>query len=298
MKILVTGGNGYIGNQLIDALKNKYNVISFDISHEVESENNFNGDLRNKKNIRDCFYKHKNIDLVIHLAALAGVEKSDFERNLYIQNNFIGTFNLLETMVENKCEELLFASSCSVYGNNKHASETDPLEPESFYGLTKVICEELIKFYSKRHNIKYKIFRIFNVIGGYKDNKFFNSRIIPTLLKNIKKNKEINLFVKSNGKEFCNRDYVDILFLIETIEKFLKINGNEIINIGTGIKTNGEEIAKNCFSVTKKVSKINKTIKRVGDPDDSVSNNQKINKYIGLQKRSILEIIKQINDLI
>jgi len=281
MKILITGSNGYIGTKLANLIKAKHQVVYFD--KQIDK------DVLNQDLLDEVFRNNLDLELVIHLSALAGVEKNSEENLDYFNNNIKATFNLLEAMRKNNVKNILFASSCSVYGSDDSCSEKNKLNPESFYGLTKVISENLIKFYSEKYQFKYNIFRLFNVVGNSCESEFNNSRIMPTLINKINKGELISLFLQSNGKDTCIRDYVDIEFVCKIFIKFLSNPTNNIYNIGSGKGYSGKKIADKLFSVLNKKTKIKYSKKRNGDPDVSISNNKKI-KYSG---RRIDQIIKE-----
>lgn len=286
MNILITGSSGYIGSKLIKLLSSKHKIIKFDKKESIIQ------DLNNINILNSIFTKEK-IDLVIHLAALSGVEKNHREYKKFFKTNVLGLLNLLEVMRRNSVRNILFASSCSVYGNNKKAKESDNLEPISFYGLTKTFGEEILKYYNRVFDFNYQGFRIFNVIGKGGKSDFNKIRLIPTLIKNINNNKPINLFLQSNKKDTCIRDYVHIDFVCKIFEKFIKKQSNEFINIGSGKGYSGQEVANKIFDILNKKTYIIYTEKRNGDPDVSISNNKKLLKHkIKYKNKSIKETIK------
>lgn len=293
MKILVTGANGYLGKLLVELLNKNHEIIGLDKSYQKSVSNIVKCDLTNETQVHACFKKYGNINLVIHLAALAGVEKDITQYNSYLENNVKGSQILLEKMRENKVNKILFGSSCACYGNNQNAKEWDDLKPESFYGLSKVMGEELVKFYGRNHGFSYNIFRIFNVIGRGGESDFNNKRLIPTLINNINSGTDINLFLQSNKKETCVRDFVDINFVCEVFDGFINKQTNKIINIGSGQGISGEEMANKMFKLLDKKVNINKVKKRTGDPDRSVSNNEILEKAGFKYNKSIEEIAKQ-----
>lgn len=297
MKILTTGGNGYIGSALVKLLsKIGHEVISFDKSYKITKNNQFRGDLVNKKDIEECFSKYKNIDLTIHLAALSGIEQNINQYLEYINNNILGTYNLLETMREFNVKKILFSSSCACYGNNQNSKEWDDLKPESIYGLSKLTSEEFIKFYGRNYGFNYNIFRVFNTIGRSVDSEFNNRRLIPTLINNITSGLDINLFIQSNKKDVCVRDYVYLGFVCEVFSKFIEKPTNKIINIGSGKGVSGGEMANKMLKLLNKNPadiKINKIKKRIGDPDKSISNNERLEKLGFKYNKSIEEIARE-----
>lgn len=294
MNILVTGGNGYIGSQMCKFLDKNHNVVSFDKVYRNDSQNQEIGDLTNKDDITGCF-EWNDFDLVVHLAALSGVEKDKEEYNNYYNNNVLGTLNLLSVMKDFNVKNILYASSCSVYGDNYYAKESTNLknQPRSIYGLTKLFGENLVKFYSENHGFSYQIFRIFNVIGGDGESEFNSRRLIPVILNNIKNKKPINIYLQSDGKTPQIRDFVDIKFVLEVFNKYIQKQDNEILNIGSGASISVEDIVKMCFSITGKNTKINYVKNRDEDPDISICNTNKLTQIGFSYSRKINEIINE-----
>jgi UDP-glucose 4-epimerase len=151
--ILVTGGAGYVGSQfaykmldlgfkvvIIDNLSTGYKKL-------VPKKSYFyKGDLANINFIKKIFKKQK-IEAIFHFAASLSVPESNIKPLKYFKNNVIGTKNLLETMIKHKVKYLIFSSTCAVYGDSKQkkVKENDNCLPKSYYGLTKLQCENLIK---------------------------------------------------------------------------------------------------------------------------------------------------------
>ena len=142
-KILVTGGNGFIGSNIIIAInKNKYKIDVLDLAKQnpkLEQYVNkyYRGDLKNKKFVNKIL--KKNYDIVIHCAAFIEVGESVKEPIKYYENNFLGTFNLLNSMIENKCNKIIFSSTAAVYGNPSKCpiKENQKLLPINPYGFQK-----------------------------------------------------------------------------------------------------------------------------------------------------------------
>ena len=153
--ILITGGAGYIGQNMISLfLKQNYHISVIDNLSTSKSINKslkrhiffYKLDLTKKEKIKN-FFKNKNFDLIIHLAAFSGVK--EFNKNVSgsFRNNVIATKNLLDYGFENKNTKLIFASSAAVYGkvSNKKVNERNTCRPINHYGLSKLTCENLIK---------------------------------------------------------------------------------------------------------------------------------------------------------
>ena len=182
--ILVTGGAGFIGSLLIDnLLKKGDNIVCIDnlnefynpsikklnqVNHyEYEHYQFYEGDILDEGLVKSIFKKH-DIEIVIHLAAMAGVRPSISNPSLYTEVNIIGTRIILDAMVESSVERLIFASSSSVYGNNKKTpfSEDDSVDcPISPYAATKKMGELLCHAYHHIYGLNISLLRFFTVYG-------------------------------------------------------------------------------------------------------------------------------------
>ncbi len=181
--ILVTGGAGFIGSTLVDKLLDNNRVIIYDnfdsfYSKSIKEKNikealkNSNcilieGDIRDVLKLENVIIENK-IDLIFHLAAKAGVRPSLENPQLYYDVNVTGTLNILEAMKKTGIKDLVFASSSSVYGNNKKAPflESDIVDyPISPYASTKKSCELMCHVYAHLYNFNITCLRLFTVFG-------------------------------------------------------------------------------------------------------------------------------------
>ncbi len=184
MKILVTGGCGYIGSHtVIDLIEEGFEVVSIDNfsnSHESVQNvlssmsqrafKNYAIDLCNLESTKQVFEKEGKIDGVIHFAAFKYVDESVRQPLKYYQNNLNSLLNILACCKEFKVKQFVFSSSCSVYGNAKllPVDEQCPLaEAESPYAQTKVIGEQIIQDFVKAHQSKATLLRYFNPVGAH-----------------------------------------------------------------------------------------------------------------------------------
>lgn len=169
MRILITGGAGFIGSWFCKELSKKNDITIIDnfstgLRENIDFKCNLiKGDICDieflKKNVKD-------IDAVFHFAAIASVRESIANPLKTFNTNVIGTFNLLEVMRLNDIKEIVFASSGgTVYGNKQFPNENDILEPISPYGASKVFGEAYISSYSNCYNIKAVILRFANIFG-------------------------------------------------------------------------------------------------------------------------------------
>ena len=195
-RILVTGGTGFIGSHTCASLlENGYEICILDslsnsdinslckikqifskknINYD-EKLNFFKGDLRDKEFIDSVFKKSKNeskpINGVIHFAGLKSVAESVINPLKYLENNLIGSFNLIKSMSENNCTTIVFSSSATVYGNTSDSliEESSQIKPINPYGSTKYAVENLLNdiYCSQQDNWRVAILRYFNPIGAH-----------------------------------------------------------------------------------------------------------------------------------
>ena len=225
LNILITGGAGYIGSHIAEQLlKTKNNIIILDnlvtgfkrlINKKAKF---FKVDLKNKKFLRKIIYDNK-IDTIIHLAAYLNVSEAENNRKKYYKNNIIGTKNLIEACKNSSVNNIIFSSSCSIYGNVKGAvSENKKPNPLGYYAYTKYKGENLIKKYSKTIGYKYSILRYFNVAGASPSNKIGEiEKSHDHLFKNISiqalKKKPVVRIYGNNYKTkdgTCIRDFIHV----------------------------------------------------------------------------------------
>ena len=176
MKILVTGGAGFIGSHLVDRfVKEGFGVKIIDnlSSGRLENLTQYrNGSrvevvMRDLKKMEDALKAVDGADVVFHFAANPEVRVSTINPEIHFNENVVATFNLLEAMRRKDVKELVFASSSSVYGEPEQipVSEDAPIRPVSVYGASKAACENLIHAYVKLYGMKAVILRYANVVG-------------------------------------------------------------------------------------------------------------------------------------
>jgi len=176
LRILVTGGAGYIGSHVCKLLKsNGYSPVVFDsfergFKRSIKWGDYISGDLREPDSIKAALMS-QDFDGVMHFAAFAYVGESIHEPKKYLENNVMGTINLLEAMKNVNTKKLIFSSTCAVYGTPKSSpvTESHAIKPESPYGLSKVMAESVIQQYKDLGIIKPIILRYFNVVGSDPD---------------------------------------------------------------------------------------------------------------------------------
>ena len=228
--ILVTGGAGYIGSHIVENLvKSKNRVIILDnlvtgYKRLINKKAKFiKSDIKNKRNLKKII-KNNKIDSIIHLAAYLNVSEAEKNKKKYYNNNIIGTKNLIEACKNSSVKNIIFSSSCAVYGNVKGAvSEYKKPNPGGYYGYTKFKGEELLKKFKKKYNYNFGIFRYFNVAGASPSGKIgeietSHGHLIKNLaIQSLKKNPKVKIF-GNNYKTFdgtCIRDYIHVTDLAD-----------------------------------------------------------------------------------
>ena len=296
--ILVTGGAGYIGSHIVEQLiKNKENVIILDnlvtgYKKLINKKAKFvKADIKNKSKIIEII-KDYNISSIIHLAAYLNVSEAENNKKKYYQNNIIGTKNLLEVCKNSNVENIIFSSSCSIYGDVKGSiNENRKANPQGYYAYTKYKSEELIKKFSKQSKFKYGILRYFNVAGASPSGKIgeiekSHGHLIKNLaIESLKKNPKIKIFGNdySTKDGTCIRDYVHVSDLADVHIKGLKyLKDNQksfVLNCGYGKGYSVKQIV-DIFKKIKKSVDVQYQKRRPGDIAQVYANTKKFKKIL------------------
>ena len=328
MKVCVIGGNGYIGIHTVCELVNQNHevvVISKSINNKekqfCKNVRFYQEDIMNKTKISTILNienTNKKIDVIMHFAGLLDVKESIEHKEKYYEINVEGTRNILDSMNENDIKNIVFSSTSLVYGKLEgecwsEESKTSPINP---YGETKLKAENLIKEFCKNNNMRYCIFRYFNVAGANEkeeigldklNSKFLIPSVVETALK-IRKNDFIvsgNDFNTKDGT--CVRDFVHVEDVAKAnilgAEYITQQKENLLLNLGSGIGTSVLEIV----NIVSKYYKFNYKIekRRMGDTAKIIANVTKIKKVLGwLPAKTIEDIIisdikyrKKINNI-
>ena len=244
-------------------------------------------DIKEKNKVEKVF-KLFNPNIIIHLAAQAGVRHSFTNPNKYIDSNITGFTNILEIMKKMSLKKIIYASSSSVYGDCKKFPFHENLElnPLNFYGQTKLINENISKIYEKNFNIKAIGLRFFTVYGPYGRPDMF----IPKIINKIKNNKTLELY--NNGNHFRDFTFVEDVskIILQIINKFDHNSKYRIFNICRGKEINIKEVINIIEKkLNKKIKVINKPFQR-GDMKKTYGDNTLITKNFKIKKFQEFEL--------
>lgn len=291
LNILVSGGAGFIGSNLVDRLIKEGNkVVVIDNLSTGKTENVHNKakiyqlDICSKK-IVDVFKKEK-IDIVYHKAAQVDVQKSIEDPILDVNVNILGTVNILEACKETNVKKIIYPSSAAVYGEPKYLGidEKHPISPISSYGISKYTPENYIRIYNELYNIDYTILRYSNVYGIRQDSKG-EGGVIDIFMKKILIGESPSIF----GDGSITRDFIYVEDIVEANIKALNRGSEEVLNIGTGKGTSIKEL----FNMMKEILEIDIKVKyekeRKGDIKNSFFNINKAKEKLGWTPQYRLE---------
>jgi len=297
-KIIVTGGSGFIGSNLVNFLiKKKFFVINLDkltyssnrYKNEIRNRRNYKlikVDIINKKKITKIIKKYKP-KVIFNLAAETHVDRSIDGPKNFIQTNINGTFNLLESLrfLQKKKinPKLVHISTDEVYGDideGKRSDEYFQYDPSSPYSASKASADHLVKSYIRTYKLKAVISNCCNNYGPYQ----FPEKLIPKMISNIFSNKELPIYAKGkNSREWIHvNDHCEALFKL-----YLKGRNGESYNVGTGTNFKNIELVKKILKICKNMNiKIGKKTKikfvkdRPGHDFRYALNNKKIFKKL------------------
>lgn len=292
MKILVTGAAGFIGSHLCEKLLVDGNsVVGFDnfdpfyeraikennlrTSISNESFNLVEGDIRDTDSVTNLFNEHT-FELVVHLAAKAGVRPSIKDPTAYYRVNVLGTLNILEMMKKNNIKRLVFASSSSVYGNSPDVPYKETMNvnsPISPYAATKIAAELLCYNYRHLYNISATCLRFFTVYGP-------RQRPEMAIAKFVKKAYDGNLIsIYGDGSSLRDFTYIEDIIqgVVVSIERDL---GFEIINIGESETINLNSLLELIEELTGCELKTEHIPMQEGDVDKTFANIDKAKKLL------------------
>ena len=299
MKILISGGGGYIGSHVANELNSLgYEYCVFDNNlNKMQTKLPYGsdqilGDIKNYTDLESVFKKHQ-FSHVIHLAALKSVKDSEEFPAAYYETNVVGTRNLILAMETFGVTNLIFSSTAAVYGETTTGVvyETSELNPISHYGKTKVDCELMIAEAEERFGLRFINLRYFNVAGCLNHRLKDESRenLIPAVVNQVRNGKRPKIF----GHDYHThdgtavRDFVHVSDIVRahlTSLDYLSRGGtSDTFNIGTGLGTSVLEIVAEIISQLDSNLKPEFLGRRKGDIGIVVADSSKVAKSMGFK---------------
>ena len=283
-KVLVVGGAGYIGSHVVKALRDAgkspvvFDNLSSGLRENLLPEIPFIlGDTLFPEQLKPAM---SGVDSIIHMAALKAAGESMTEPEKYAKNNISGTVNLLNAATAAKVKYFVFSSSAAVYGEPQYLplDEAHPAEPLNFYGYTKLIIENLLRWYSQLRGVRFSSLRYFNAAGYDIDGElngleYEPNNLLPIVLETIMGRREkVEVF----GTDYdtrdgsCIRDYIHVSDLADAHLRaldYLKCENQDlVVNLGTSKGLSVLEIMQIAREVSGAEFKYTLGPRRAGDP--------------------------------
>jgi UDP-glucose 4-epimerase len=302
MKILVTGGTGYIGGTVSRLLLARgHTVTLFDnLCHSKRSAaadgaDFVLGELADRPLLEHTLREGK-FDGVLHFAALIEAGESMQKPEIYFRNNTAGTLSLLEAMLATGHDRLVFSSTAACYGEPETVPilEDAKLDPTNAYGESKLLVEQMLRWFHEIHGLRYASLRYFNVAGaisGYGEAHEPESHLIPLILDvALGRREKIKIF----GQDYptkdgtCVRDYIHVQDLADAhflALAALETRGRLIYNLGNGQGFTVREVIESVRRVTGRPIAVEECPRRPGDPAVLVAGSGKIKQELGWTPR-------------
>jgi len=299
-RLLITGGAGYIGSHTVKLLGEKgYRLLTLDNLSTGHREAVLYGefiklDLSDRDELRKVIREFRP-DAVIHFAASIEVEESVRNPEKYYRNNTFNSLNLIETMVEEGINRLVFSSTAAVYGipDKIPVDENQPFKPINPYGRSKAFVEEILKDVSFAKGLRYVSLRYFNVAGADPDGKLGQSYKNPTHLITRALKTALGEYdaLYIYGTDYptpdgtCIRDFIHVTDLasahLDAIEYLFRGGDSDAFNCGYGHGYSVREVVDMVKKVTGVDFPVIEADRRPGDPPQLVADSRKIKKVLG-----------------
>lgn len=302
MKILVTGGAGYIGKFMVQRLlKDGHEVLildNFERGHfKTENVQTEQGSILDRSLLRDIFGQFIP-EAVIHFAGLISMAESVENPYIYFETNTYGSMCLLEEARNAGVMKIIFSSTAGVYGNPESVPipEDHPKNPTNPYGESKYMFEKILSWYQKEFNISSVSLRYFNASGAALDGSMGEehspeTHIIPLAVQAALKNEEFTMYGNTYDTRdgTCVRDYIHILDLVEAhvlaLDKISAVEGALNYNVGTGEGFSNKEIVEKVKEISGVDFPIVVKDRRPGDADQLIAQVDKIRNELGFDPK-------------
>jgi UDP-glucose 4-epimerase len=285
MRVLVTGGAGFIGSHIVDALIGQGHdvVVVDDLSSgkraNVSPEARFYEVSITDPESLDRIFAEERPELVNHHAAQTSVRHSMTEPSKDAGINIIGSINLLQSCVKYGATRLIFASTCAVYSEPRHVpmEEAHPTHPQSAYGMAKYAVEGYIRFYSDVYGLRYKIFRYGNVFGP-RQNPSAEAGVVAIFTGQLLAGTQPTIF----GDGTKTRDYVSVKDVVAAnLLAMGDVGDGEVFNIARGVEVSDFEIFDAVRTATQVGIEPAYADKRPGEVDRVALDCSKVEKRLG-----------------
>jgi len=305
MRILVTGGAGYIGSVVAEELLQAgHQVVVFDNlsrGHRQAVPKNAElvvGDLADRASL-DQLLRSRPIDAVMHFAALIEAGESMKAPEEFFRNNTSNALTLLEAMLAARVKRFVFSSTAALFGNPERTpiEEDDPLHPTNAYGESKLLVERMLAWFHQIHGLRYASLRYFNAAGASRPDRGEahqpETHLIPRVLQvALGRAQHVNIF----GTDYptpdgtCVRDYIHVsdlarahLLAFETLA--LERSSRLIYNLGNGQGFSVRQVVDVAREITGHPIPVIEAARRAGDPAVLIASSEKIRRDLGWQPR-------------
>jgi UDP-glucose 4-epimerase len=301
MKVLVTGGAGYIGSVVVEQLiKHNHEAVVYDnlskghAAAVAEGATFIKGDLLDREQLTRALSDH-GVEAVIHMAASSLVGESVKKPHDYFNNNVIAGLTLLDAMLTVGVKKLVFSSTAATYGAPETVPITEevPVNPTNPYGESKLAFERLLRWYDEAYSLRYVSLRYFNAAGASErcgEDHDPESHLIPNVLRAAAgKLSHVNVF----GEDYdtpdgtCVRDYIHVIDLADAHILALNVAAerSEIYNLGYGSGYSVAEVVEMARQVTGHWITTEAAPRRAGDPPVLIASSDKIRRDLGWNPR-------------
>lgn len=297
-RVLITGGAGYIGSHITHLLKaSGYQVIVFDNlstgnAWAISGTPLIHADILDETRLHHALESNK-IQTVIHLAAKSSVPESFIHASDYFKVNQGGTETVMRACAKAGVQQVLFSSTAAVYGKGSHGlvPEDSPIHPISPYGESKLAAEKIIKDFCPKHDIKYIIFRFFNVIGAHPNAiigqyNLASNHLLKHCLNSIQNNTTLDIYGNdyNTNDGTAERDYIHVQDLadlhLHAIAYLKHHTGSMLLNAGYGQSHSVLKFVHTFEKVSQKSLPYQYVSRRNGDPSSLIADVTRLQKKI------------------
>ncbi|NCN58967.1 UDP-glucose 4-epimerase GalE [Candidatus Roizmanbacteria bacterium CG22_combo_CG10-13_8_21_14_all_38_20] len=312
MKVLVTGGAGYIGSIMVQMLlNNDHEVVIVDRTKNSTVEANkrakfYQQDILDMAKLEEIL-KTEQPNAVIHFAGLISMEESTRKPELYFKVNTFGSLSLITAMLNAGINNLIFSSSAGVYGNTDVVPivESGVKKPTNPYGESKLLVEQMLLWFWRTKNLSSLSLRYYNLAGASSDGSLGETHepethIIPLALQAAQEGAEFKLF----GDDYpttdgtCVRDYIHVVDLCQAhlmaLSSLINDPRHDAYNVGTGRGWSNRQVVDTVKKITQKELLVKIEVRRPGDAAELVADSTKIKQALGWkpQHSDLAEIVQ------